>query len=1240
VLVAFDADDIDAALAELDARYLAGDAADHAHAWSALAGAFAAINRHELPRRTPDWVNVDHRRGAAFAPGDMTAYIHALWEDAPNITVYIEAVHRMTNLGALVTQVGRGTSHEGFEAEWQEIGLFVFEGDLLSHYELFDQVDLDAALAKFEELGRPASRLENTASQVDQRFWRYFAAPDWNSMAEILTDDFLLDDRRPALNAGIRQGRDTEIENLKVGADVSGGGNMTSDVIATRGERLALRRQRFSREDQGSEGFYNEMIGVVEINADERIVAHVVFDVNDIDAAFAELDARYLAGEAAPYARVWHIGMDALGELNRHELGPVIGQLTYADHRRIPFAQEDFGRAVTELWSLVPDARYRTTAVQALDAHGTVADFVIEGTDVHGTELRWPRVLLLSVRAGETRLDVYEEDDIATALAQFEELRPQTQQLENTATRIYERLLAYFAAREWDVFSQLLADDFFSDDRRRVVGVGVRHGREAHIADMRAIAEVGVENITSTVIATREARLVLTRVRFFGRDQRPEAFHTEVLEIVETNADERTLAVVTFDRDDIAAAFEELDARYLAGEAAAQSHTWSVITRAYAAFNRRELPPTTPDWVNVDHRRGTSFASGEMPALLDVAWNLTTDLSNSIEAVHRLDDLAAVVTNTSHETSQEGFAAEWRVITVVTVEGDMLSRCEVFDEADIDAALARFEELHPHAPRLENAASRVYERLWGRFMARDWEAVAETIAHDIVDDDRRRVLNAGLRCGRDAEVQNLHAVAELGVTNVTPNVIAVRGERLALCRVRLSTRDQEPGAFTSEVLRIVEVDAEERIVFVVLFDVDDIEAAIEELDARYLAGEAADHAQTWSAIAGAYARLNRRELPATTTDWVNVDHRRVTAFAPGDAIPFLRATWDDMPDLAVHIETVHRLTELGAAYTLAGRGTSQEGFDAEWRIIFVHTVEGDRISHCEVFDEADLVAALARFEELRPQPPRLENAASQVNQRFWSHFAARDFDAMAELLAEDISTDDRRRVVNAGVQHGRDVEIANMRALAEVGANIALTVMATRGERLALTRLCSSNDGLRHGEFGVELLTVIEINPDNEIATGVLFEADDIDAAFEELDARYLAGEAAAHAHTWSVIANIFVALKWHELPATTPDWINIDRRRLASIGSGQLIPSLRATWDLAPDFTIRIETVHRLTDLGSAFTYAGRGTSHDGVAVEWLEIALVTLRGDAINHCELFDETDLDAALARFDELNREPPH
>ena len=109
----------------------------------------------------------------------------------------------------------------------------------------------------------------------------------------------------------------------------------------------------------------------------------------------------------------------------------------------------------------------------------------------------------------------------------------------------------------------------------------------------------------------------------------------------------------------------------------------------YAALNRHELPPTTPDWVNIDHRRATAFASGDLTAYIRAAWDLTPDLSIYIEAVHRLNDLGAVVTHAAHGTSQEGFDAEWRVIDILTVEGDLINRCEIFDEADLDAALAR-----------------------------------------------------------------------------------------------------------------------------------------------------------------------------------------------------------------------------------------------------------------------------------------------------------------------------------------------------------------------------------------------------------------------------------------------------------------------------------------------------------------------------------------------------------------------
>ena len=110
---------------------------------------------------------------------------------------------------------------------------------------------------------------------------------------------------------------------------------------------------------------------------------------------------------------------------------------------------------------------------------------------------------------------------------------------------------------------------------------------------------------------------------------------------------------------------------------------------------------------------------------------------------------------------------------------------------------------------------------------------------------------------------------------------------------------------------------------------------------RYLAGEAAAHAHTWSRITQAYAGFNRGELPAPTQDSVTVDHRRVAAMAPGEGNAYFRASWELAAELWVHIESVHLLNGLGAVFTHVGKGTSRDGFEAEWRTVDIMTVDGD-----------------------------------------------------------------------------------------------------------------------------------------------------------------------------------------------------------------------------------------------------------------------------------------------------------
>jgi hypothetical protein len=244
---------------------------------------------------------------------------------------------------------------------------------------------------------------------------------------------------------------------------------------------------------------------------------------------------------------------------------------------------------------------------------------------------------------------------------------------------------------------------------------------------------------------------------------------------------------------------------------------------------------------------------------------------------------------------------------------------------------------------------------------------------------------------------------------------------------------------------------------------------------------------------------------------------------------------------------------------------------------------------------------------------------------------------MAELLTEERLTDDRRRVVNAGQWHGRDVVITNLQAVAQAGANITVTVMATRGERLALTRLTSRDP--RREEFDVEMLTIVETDADNKMAAYIAFDPDDLDAAFKELDTRYLGGEAAAYSHTWSVVAGAYNAVNRHELPATTPDWAMVDHRPLATFDADDLAAFLNATWELAAQTSMHIVAVHRLSTRGAVVTHASHATSQDCLDAEWQDINVVTVEGDLIDRCEIIGELDIDAALARFEELDRPAP-
>ncbi|HXO80617.1 MAG TPA: ATPase, partial [Mycobacterium sp.] len=588
---------------------------------------------------------------------------------------------------------------------------------------------------------------------------RVMAAVDreaWDEFERLFAPDSVIESRRKVIgftqsdvpsDGVMRQTRlDLEAGTIRV----------NHVVLAVRGEHLGLARAEVGTPDASPGAPQDVLLQVYGVDEQGRINLQVWFDLEDMDAAIAELDAlharfeeersqaprRFGARELPsapmspeiPKAELDNACVRAIGRLwdafDREAWDEVEGQFATeiaAEHRRkivgfspIALTPTDWASRVRHIRDDVGGVRHSRAVVAVRGDRLALIRFEIGTAD---TSPGAPQEQLLHLYGldNDGRISLFvvfdtEDHDAAIAEldavhARFENERSQARRLENAASQVTERLQAYFAARDWDAMADTLAADISMDDRRRVVGAGRRQGRDAVITEISALAEIGVTSMTPEVIAIRGRHLVLSRLRSSGRDQRPDAFRTDVLDVLEIDAEGRVVARVVFDPDDFDAAIEELDARYLAGEAAAYVRTWSVITTAYSALNRREMPPTTPDWVNIDHRRGTSFAPGQLPALL-ASWRLASQVSSSIEAVHRLNSIGAVVSSVSGETSEEGTEAEWRSICVLTVDRDSVDRLEVFEEADLPAAIARFEELAQPVQRLENAASRVFENEW------------------------------------------------------------------------------------------------------------------------------------------------------------------------------------------------------------------------------------------------------------------------------------------------------------------------------------------------------------------------------------------------------------------------------------------------------------------------------------------------------------------------------------------------
>ncbi len=1039
----FAADRLADAVARLYARYaeLLSDGPTRARA-TATARAVAG-----LPARAPVEAHDDARYAAVLAPGlefvdhrnpglgsvrgaeTYLARARGIFEIADDVRGSIDDILDLRPDALLVRWTTAGTERAGGGAfERQFLILWVFGADgLVTRLEQFDADRETEALARFDELTAdlPPIRFANAATRAIDPFIRCWDARDWQGILDAFAPTLRLIDRRSVTGLDL-EGRDS-LDTIRFLFDVTSS-QWHVEPLATRGERLALCRWRLEVSDwrlAASDGTIGasevEYLCINEVDATGLGLLSVLLDIDALDAAYAELDDRYAAGEGKPYAEVlgsirtfarasaardWHTVASQLPE-----------DFTLTSHRRLvgtaaPIGRDEYLATRGTMDDLGLRGNLRADHLLRLSPNAGLSTVTWYGT-LDGGDFEDPFVWVFAHDGRRVHaVEIFDLDQLDRALARYEELSaiptPAGTPITNAAAQAVERTLEAMAARDWERFGTFFAASFRNIDRRAMVRLEL--DRDQWLASNRALVEMTSSRPRRTMLATRGDRLAMFRATWEGTAGAMGRSEIDWLMVVEVDAHGDVLAAVGFDPDDLDTAHAEIDERYAAGEARAHPRVSATMRTFRAAFASRDWDALaaqfTPDLVVNDHRR--------------LGWEPLRDSAAYVQTLRSLVDLAPDVRlRVDHIRmsdcgllwiaawlgSREGGAFEtpWIIVS----EHDALGRVCNFDQYDLDQldeALERFGELASAAPVLRfgdpttrafdrtdsagsasgardslavlrdpdtttpdplcippNAATRVSDRNREAVATRDWAVLEGMCAPTMVFDDRRRmVLTTG---GRDLFLTNARLVAR---SRVSRTVLATAGDRLALLRY-LWTGTYDGGAFEVENLEIIEVDGEGRIVAILIFDPDDRRAAGAELRERHARSDPRIPAAAFEFERAVRARDLVRMRTVLPGDFVFHDHRRAGAGRLEDAegyIAYLQALFELSSDAT--IESLYYIATERDCHLSIGHTSGTLITGGEFESVFVQLVHwsGGRPIAVELFELEELDIARARFEEL------------------------------------------------------------------------------------------------------------------------------------------------------------------------------------------------------------------------------------------------------------------------------------
>jgi hypothetical protein len=206
-------------------------------------------------------------------------------------------------------------------------------------------------------------------------------------------------------------------------------GSVARERIGTAGDRIELERTLWRGEPAGSP-VEREHLRLTEVDADGRIRASIRFDLEDRNAAFAEADARFVAGEGAAVggqAPVQALSVAILRYDWEALRACLADDLVVEDHRTLGLStlrRDDWIASLRALTELAPDWGAEAVRILAWNRHGRVGVGRMSGTMPDGGGPFEALLVTVFVTDGDRiqHFELFDAAEFDRALTRFAEL--------------------------------------------------------------------------------------------------------------------------------------------------------------------------------------------------------------------------------------------------------------------------------------------------------------------------------------------------------------------------------------------------------------------------------------------------------------------------------------------------------------------------------------------------------------------------------------------------------------------------------------------------------------------------------------------------------------------------------------------------------------------------------------------------------------------------------------------------